>query len=80
MEKIEKLNKLISYYNLDGYIVPKNDEFFNEYIPQFNDRLKFISSFSGSYGIALIMKKKGICLWTEDINCKQKLKVENYLI
>ena len=32
MEKIEKLNKLISYYNLDGYIVPKNDEFFNEYI------------------------------------------------
>ena len=58
MEKIEKLNKLISYYNLDGYIVPKNDEFFNEYIPQFNDRLKFISSFSGSYGIALIMKKK----------------------
>ena len=27
MEKINKLKKLFNYYNLDGYIVPKNDEF-----------------------------------------------------
>ena len=31
-------------------LIPKNDEFFGEYIPDHNDRLKFISNFSGSYG------------------------------
>ena len=58
MEKINKLKKLINFYNLDGYIVPKNDEFFGEYIPEKKDRLKFISDFSGSYGFALILKSE----------------------
>ena len=31
MEKINKLKKLIKNENIDGYIVPKNDEFFCEY-------------------------------------------------
>ncbi len=57
MEKIIKLRKLINYYGLDGYIIPKNDEFFNEYVAPFKDRLKFISNFSGSFGFALIFKK-----------------------
>ena len=58
MEKIRKLKKLINYYNLDGYVVPKNDEFFGEYIPEFKDNLKHISNFSGSYGFAIILKNK----------------------
>ena len=58
MEKINKLKKLINLFNLDGYIVPKNDEFFNEYIPENKDKLRFISNFSGSYGFALILKNK----------------------
>ena len=58
MEKIKRLIKLFDYYNIDAYVVPKNDEFFNEYIDNNNDRLKFISNFSGSFGIALIFKKK----------------------
>jgi Xaa-Pro aminopeptidase len=58
MEKINQLKKLFNYYNLDGYIIPKNDEFFGEYIPENKDKLKFISNFSGSYGFALILKNK----------------------
>ena len=56
MEKINKLKKLFKSENIDGYIIPKNDEFFGEYIPDHNDRLKYISDFSGSYGFALILK------------------------
>ena len=56
MEKIEKLKKIFKREGLDGYVIPKNDEFFGEYIPDHNDRLNFISSFSGSYGLALILK------------------------
>ena len=62
MEKIIKLRKLFKDFNLDGYIVPKNNEFFGEYVPVYNDRLKFISNFSGSYGFAIILKKKNYLL------------------
>jgi len=58
MEKIKKLKKLFQREKIDGYIVPKNDEFFGEYITDHNDRLKYISNFSGSFGFALILKKK----------------------
>ena len=56
MEKIKELKKIFKRNGVDGYIIPKNDEFFNEYIPKHNDRLNFISNFSGSYGFALILK------------------------
>ena len=43
---------------IDGYLVPKNDEYFNEYVSQSSDRLKFISNFSGSAGFSVILKSK----------------------
>ncbi len=52
MKKILELKKLLKIHNLDGYIVPKNDEFFSEYA--FPNRLKTISNFSGSAGFAVI--------------------------
>ena len=58
MEKIKNLRKILSKLNLDGYIVPKNDEFFSDQISLNEDRLKFISNFSGSYGFAVILKSK----------------------
>ena len=58
MEKINNLKKIFKEEKIDGYIIPKNDEFFGEYIPDNKDRLKYISNFSGSYGFALILKEK----------------------
>jgi Xaa-Pro aminopeptidase len=52
--KIKILRKKFDPLNIDGYIVPKNDEFFSEYAS--NDRLKAISNFSGSAGISIILK------------------------
>jgi Xaa-Pro aminopeptidase len=66
MDQISKKNKIIKRikvlrskfleYGIDGYIVPKNDEYFTEY-SRIN-RLKIISNFSGSAGVAIILKKK----------------------
>ena len=53
---ILKLKKLFKNYNIDGYIVPKNDAYFSEFSSP--DRLKIISNFSGSAGYAIILKKK----------------------
>ena len=58
MEKINNLKNFFKSEEIDGYIIPKNDEFFGEYIPEYKDRLKYISDFSGSYGFALILNNK----------------------
>ena len=58
MNKVKKLKKFLRIYKLDGYLVPKNDEYFNEYVSQSKDRLKFISNFSGSAGFAIILKNE----------------------
>ena len=55
-ERIENLRKKLIKLDIDGYVIPKNDEFFSEYAEI--DRLKFISNFSGSAGYAVILKKK----------------------
>ena len=55
---MKNFKKLLERYRIDGYIIPKNDEYFNEYIHSSKDRLNFISNFSGSAGFALILKKK----------------------
>ena len=58
MNNIRKLRKFFRSFMIDGYLVPKNDEYFNEYVNKSSDRLKFISNFSGSAGFAIILKKK----------------------
>ena len=54
-KRIQQLVKKFNKYDIDGYIVPKNDEFFSEYAGV--DRLKTISNFSGSAGLAVILRK-----------------------
>ena len=55
-KKIQKLIKKFDRYNLDGYIVPKNDDYFTEYSKI--NRLKIISNFTGSAGLAVILRNK----------------------
>ena len=55
-KKIKILRDQFKKYNIDGYIVPKNDDYFTEYSKI--NRLKIISSFSGSAGLAVILKNK----------------------
>ena len=76
MSVIKKLRKLFKFYKLDGYIVPKNDEFFGEYIDDRDDRLNFISLFSGSAGQGLILKKKSlfICRWPLYFASQKRIK------
>ena len=54
--KIKILKEKFKKFKIDGYIIPKNDEYFSEYAK--NDRLNNISNFSGSAGIAVILRKK----------------------
>ena len=55
-KKIHILRNKFKKYNIDGYVIPKNDDYFTEYSKI--NRLKIISNFSGSAGLAVILKKK----------------------
>ena len=79
MNKTKKIKKLFNRYNLDGYAVPKNDEFFSEYANP--NRLLNITNFSGSAGFSILMKKQnylfvdGRYTTQAKIETKKKFKV-----
>ena len=55
-KKIKILRNKFKNYGIDGYIISKNDDYFTEYSK--TNRLKIISNFSGSAGLAVILKNK----------------------
>ncbi len=56
LRRIKKLRARFKDLDIDGYVIPKNDEYFSEYSKK--NRLEFISNFSGSAGYAIILKNK----------------------
>ena len=56
LQKLKELRKKFNHFKIDGYIVPKNDEYFSEFAQK--DKLKTITGFTGSFGLAIILKKK----------------------
>ena len=55
-EKLKELKNKFYNHKIDGYVVPKNDEYFSEFAKK--DKLKTITGFDGSFGLAIILKKK----------------------
>ena len=53
---IKELRSKFKKYKIDGYVIPKNDDYFTEYSKL--NRLEVISNFSGSAGLAIILKNK----------------------
>ena len=77
--KIKILRNKFKKYQIDGYIVPKNDEFFTEYSKI--NRLETISNFTGSAGLAVILKDRNY-LFTDgrytiqsQIECGKNFKI-----
>ena len=77
--RIIQIRKKFKEYGIDGYIIPKNDEFFSEYSNR--DRLKTISNFSGSAGYAIILKKKNYLFVDGRYNIQAHIEAgDNYKI
>ena len=54
-ENLPKLRAELAKLGLDGFYVPHEDEYQNEYLPDANERLAWISGFTGSFVSALVM-------------------------
>ena len=57
-QRIKALRKHMRELHLDGFIVPREDEFQGEYVPAAHYRLKLLTGFGGSAGTAIILARK----------------------
>ena len=62
--KLSNLRALFEQYNIDGYLIPHSDEYQNEHTPDCAKRLEYITGFTGSNGITIIMKDNQY-FWTD---------------
>ena len=56
--KLKVLRARLSALGLDGFIVPRADEHQNEYVAPCSERLAWLTGFSGSAGLAVVLKKE----------------------
>ena len=57
-ENVCLLQKYLKKNSWDAFMVPRTDEYLSEYVAPYAERLKWISGFSGSAGIAVILQEK----------------------
>ena len=70
-ERIARLRRLMETYHMDAYLVPTADFHESEYVGEHFACRKYITGFTGSAGIALIMKDWA-GLWTDVvISCRR---------
>jgi Xaa-Pro aminopeptidase len=56
--RLAALRAELARRGLDGFVVPHSDEHQSEYLPPCNERLAWLTSFTGSAGAAVVLKDK----------------------
>lgn len=65
MEQADKLSALraqLTKNKVDGFIVPRSDEFLGEYVPPGAERLQWLTGFTGSAGAAVVLKDRALAM------------------
>jgi Xaa-Pro aminopeptidase len=56
--RVAALRAELSRRGLDGFVLPRADRQQNEYVPPSEERLKWLTGFSGSAGVAIVLKDR----------------------
>ncbi|RKQ71695.1 Xaa-Pro aminopeptidase [Litorimonas taeanensis] len=64
---------------LDGFIVPHEDEYQNEYLPASTDRLQWVSGFTGSAGAGVVMQDSAAIFTDGRYTIQVQQQVDNTL-
>jgi Xaa-Pro aminopeptidase len=56
--RLKALRQTLNHRGLDGFIIPRADEHLGEYVADSAERLAFISGFTGSAGLAIVLDDK----------------------
>ncbi|PHR92094.1 MAG: X-Pro aminopeptidase [Robiginitomaculum sp.] len=57
-KNLPKLRAALTKTGLDGFLIPHEDEYNNEYLPDCNERLMWATGFTGSAGAAVVLTNK----------------------
>ncbi|MGI3026821.1 aminopeptidase P family N-terminal domain-containing protein, partial [Vibrio cholerae] len=57
-QRVAELRNWLTQQGLDALIVPHEDEYLGEYVPEHNERLHWLTGFTGSAGAAVITGEK----------------------
>ena len=57
-DTLKNLRADLAARKLDGFIVPREDEYQGEYVPPCNERLQYLTGFGGSAGTAIVLASK----------------------
>ena len=57
-ERLKALRAELEKRKLDGFIIPRTDQHQNEYVPAGEERLAWLTGFSGSAGVAVVLKDR----------------------
>src|SRR5438874_7693798 len=56
--RLAALRQELQRHGLDGFIVPRADEHLGEYVPASAERLAWLTGFTGSAGLAVVLADK----------------------
>jgi Xaa-Pro aminopeptidase len=59
-ERVTALRARFSDLGIDGFLVPRADEYQGEYVPASAERLSWLTGFTGSAGIALVTTREAV--------------------
>ncbi|QFU21604.1 aminopeptidase P family protein [Shewanella eurypsychrophilus] len=65
--------------NLDAFIIPRADEYLGEYVPARNERMEWISQFTGSAGMIIVLKDSAAIFVDGRYTVQVKLQVDGEL-
>jgi Xaa-Pro aminopeptidase len=57
--RVNALRQLLRKQRLGGLIIPRQDEFQGEYVAAYAERLRWLTGFAGSWGMAILTLNKG---------------------
>ncbi|MCW3173263.1 aminopeptidase P family protein [Shewanella subflava] len=55
-ERLSAIRLQLALENIDAFIIPRADEYLGEYVPVRNERLRWATGFTGSAGMAIVLK------------------------
>lgn len=61
-EKLAALRTVLAKEKVEGFIIPRADEYQGEYVPDCADRLRWISGFTGSAGVAIVLRDRAVVM------------------
>ncbi len=57
-KRLAELRAILKKQNFAGFIIPRQDEFQGEYVASYAERLKWLTGFAGSWGLAIVTARK----------------------